>query len=356
MPEQTDQSNPPQEQPGPPAPHAGRQPRVPFFALRREIPRWVALFCGLLCIALVFGAWWQLTLGDPEQRVLSSSALPSPADTFAIASFHSLWFDRALTRNTFASLRRVLFGFGLAALIGVPLGILCGCFNWINAFFAPLTVFGRNIPIAALIPLTYSLFGIDEFQKVMFLFIACVAFVVMDSARAVRDVSSRYIDTAYTLGANQLQIILRVLVPLALPSIFNSLRLLFGLAFGYIMLTELITTSERAGGLGHIIWVSQHRGPQTHILLILIIIPLVALGIDRILYWIQRELFPYQYGGSGILHGGVGLAFRGWEDVKSWFIKPVEYVPFQLDKKPKSPPGTGPSLTTALGETTGGKS
>src|SRR5208282_5770999 len=102
-------------------------------------------------------------------------------------------------------------------------GVLCGCFPRVNAFFLPLTIFGRNIPIAALIPLTFGLFGIGELQKVMFIFIACVAFIISDTAQAVTEVGMPYVDTAYTLGASRWQVMLKVLVPLALPSVFNSL-------------------------------------------------------------------------------------------------------------------------------------
>ena len=159
----------------------------------------------------------------------------------------------------------MVLGFGLAAVVGVPVGVLCGCFHRIGAFFAPLTIVGRNIPIAALIPLTFSLFGIGEFQKMMFIFIACVAFVVSDTATAIGEISSRYVDTAYTLGASRRQIILKVLVPLAMPSVFNSLRLLFGLAFGYIMLAELVKFGGESGGLGDIINTSrQTRHPNGH--------------------------------------------------------------------------------------------
>jgi len=247
--------------------------------------------------------------------------------------------DRKLPANTYASLKRVALGFGLAAAVGVPLGILCGCFGWIRAFFAPLTIMGRNIPVAALIPLTFSLFGIGEFQKIMFLFIACVAFVVSDTATAVQDIPSRYVDTAYTLGAGRRQIILKVLTPLAMPSIFNSLRLLFGLAFGYIMLAELVQMYGVAGGLGAIINNSQRRGIQTHILLVLMVIPVVALAIDRALYWVQRELFPYQYGGRGILHRGVGALLRAWEDVKSFFFRTQSAPPSLPTKTPRAPAG-----------------
>ena len=84
----------------------------------------------------------------------------------------------------------------------------------------------------------------------MFIFIACVAFVISDTARAIADVGSHYIDTAYTLGASRWQMILKVLVPLAMPSVFNSLRLLFGLAFGYIMLAEIDQARRRGGRPG----------------------------------------------------------------------------------------------------------
>lgn len=293
-------------------PRAVLRLRPALLELRREVPRWQALLFGLLCLAVCLGIWQWLTWGAAEERILSPSIIPSPRETFG--DFRSLWFDRALTRNTAASLKRVLLGFGLAAAVGVPLGILGGCFRGVDAFFAPLTIMGRNIPIAALIPLTFSLFGIGEFQKVMFIFLACVAFVMGDSAAAVGEISERYVDTAYTLGANRRQIILKVLVPLALPSIFNSLRLLFGLAFGYIMLAEVIQLGDTAGGLGSIINKSQSRGGhQSHILLVLLIIPLVALAMDRIFYWIQRELFPYQYGGAGILHRGLRILLRAWE-------------------------------------------
>jgi len=270
---------------------------------------------GFACLCACFALWWYLTRGAPEERIIPrGKGLASPYETFA--SFHSLWFDRALTRNLLTTLRRLALGFGLAALVGIPLGVLCGCFPRVNAFFLPTTIFGRNIPVAALIPLTFSLFGLDELQKVMFIFIACVAFIIWDTARAIEEVGSEYIDTAYTLGAGTWQTIGKVLLPLALPSVFNSLRLLFGLAFGYIMLAELVKSGDGAMGLGGLINMSQRRGPLEHVLLILLIIPLVALGIDRLLFLVQAELFPYRYGGMGILHRLVRAVLHACEDLR----------------------------------------
>jgi len=293
-----------------------------FRPLRADIPLWEAVALGAACLLGVGLVWWWATAGEvPELRWLSPVVLPSPAETFR--DFRDLWFEAALVRNTFRTLRRVVLGFGLAALVGVPLGVLAGCFPRVNALLTPLTIWGRNAPIAAVIPLTFALFGYGEFQKAMFIFIACVAFVIVDTANAIADVSDRYIDTAYTLGASRRQIILKVLVPLAMPRIFNSLRLLFGLAFGYIMLAEVVQT-DNAYGLGGIINMAQGRGGhRTYILLILMIIPLVALGIDRLLYAIQRDLFPYQYGGAGHLHRLLKALLCLWDDAKTGLVQLV---------------------------------
>lgn len=295
-----------------------------IFAIRQEAPLWQTVAFSMLCLVVCYGLWWYLTRGPGEERILSYTVLPSPSETFS--SFHSLWFDRGLTRNLLVTLKRLTLGFGLAAAVGIPLGVLCGCFSRINAFFLPLSLFGRNIPLAALVGLTFSLFGIGEEQKVMFIFIACVAFILSDTAGAIQDVGMQYIDTAYTLGANRWQVMLKVLIPLAMPNVFNSLRLLFGLAFGYIMLAETIKLGSESGGLGDIINISMRRGPREHVILVLLIIPLVALGIDRALLWVQRELFPHRFGGAGILNQCVRTVLHCWEDLKGLLLGRGEVV------------------------------
>jgi NitT/TauT family transport system permease protein len=172
-----------------------------------------------------------LTRGaSAETRIISPVLLPSPGEV--LGSVPVLFRERDLIASTIATLKRVLSGFGLAILIGVPLGILAGAYRLFDAITGPLSLFARNIPVAVLIPLTILWFGIDETQKTMFIFIATVPFVFFDAARAVIDVHERYVETAQTLGASSRQIITKVLIALALPDIFSSLRSLFGLAFG----------------------------------------------------------------------------------------------------------------------------
>jgi NitT/TauT family transport system permease protein len=261
-----------------------------LLTLRFSPPPLTRRLVGAGAMGVVLLVWWLATWGAaPEDRFISPVILPSPAEV--IRSFPSLLNERALLQSIAATLRRVLIGFGLAAVIGVPLGIAAGSWRVVEAAGAPLALFGRNLPVAALIPLTILWFGIDETQKVMFIFIACVPFVYSDAVAAVANVPERYVETAQTLGATPFQIVRKVLVALAIPDIYNSLRHLFGLAFGYIMLAELINAQY---GLGYLLMTSQRRGLSEHIILILMIIGLLAFGIDRVLYWFQRGLFPYR--------------------------------------------------------------
>lgn len=350
----------PPAQPTPNPPISASQPIVSApNPIITEIKKWAVIrdpanrlesfVIGILCVELVILLWHFLTFGDkPEDRIISPVTLPSIPETFGTLS--SLWFDRGLSTSALWSLGRVFGGFMLAVAIGVPLGVLAGAYRRLNAFIRPLSIFGRNIPVAALIPLTLLWFGIDEIQKVMFIFCASVAFVLFDSTNAVNTIPDKYLDTAYTLGArwmpkrgaywalatgaiyaalfalsyyiiggdkNVFQIstviyvavsgfvlgfvlwfpiiasqpVRKVLLPLALPDITNNLRLMFGLAFGYIMLAEVINSQY---GLGSIINISQREGPRAHIYLCLIFIALLAFTIDRFFFFLQKTFFPYR--------------------------------------------------------------
>ena len=101
-----------------------------------------------------------------------------------------------------------------------------------------------------------------------------------------------------------------------MPSLFDSLRLLFGLAFGYIMLAESIKLGGESGGLGNLINAAQKRGLRTQIYLIILIIPVVAFLIDRILFAIQKGLFPHKYGGNGWLLQIIRMIAHAVDDMK----------------------------------------
>ena len=294
--------NPPPAPPAAVVPEADKSasPKRTFtaFELRGNVPQWLAIVAGSMCLMLCAALWWWATKGTGEERVLSHSQLPSIPETVdrlpEVLDPESP--ERHIWDNTVVSLQRVLIGFALAVLVGIPVGVAAGCFPMVRSFFAPIVLFGRNIPIAALIPLALALFGTGEAQKYMFIFIACVAFIVSDTIDAVSEVAQRYIETGLTLGASTMQIVFKVLVPLAMPMIFNSLRVMFGLAFGYIMLVEFMHEGEGAGGLGFLLNIARRRSATEYTVIIILTIPLVAWMIDQFLYVVQCWLFQWKYG------------------------------------------------------------
>ena len=257
--------------------------------LRQEPANATGKLLAATCLVLVGFFWFALTLGPAEERFISPAILPSPGEV--ITAIPNLLFERNLGQSIFATMTRVLIGFSLALLIGVPLGVLAGSWRVLEAFLKPIVIPMSNVPVAALIPLTILWFGIGETQKVMFIFVAALPFVFATAAASILAVPDRYVDTARTLGASDRQIVMKVLLPTAMPEMYRGLRGLFGLSFGYIMLAELINAPH---GLGAMLNISQRRGLTEHIFLILAIIGLIAWAIDYGLAWVERRLFPYQ--------------------------------------------------------------
>lgn len=257
--------------------------------IREQLPALWWWVLGVLPIALLLLVWTLLTWGAAEERVLSPTILPSPVEV--LTSFPSLWFERALTRNTAISLGRVLAGFAVAVAITFPLGLLMGAFTKINALFNPLAIFGAYLPIPALMPLTLSLWGTGEGQKIGFLALAFGIYLLPLFVAAVEEVDDVYLKTAYTLGANRWQVVTKVLLGVAWYDIYQAMRLGFGVGWSYILLAEMIDIGKGVGGL---IIASQRQGPREHIYLVLIVIVLLAFLTDKVWAGLGQVFFPYR--------------------------------------------------------------
>jgi NitT/TauT family transport system permease protein len=260
--------------------------------IRETIPGWLWAVLGIIPIAALLGLWFLVTAGGrPEDRMISPTILPSPVEV--VRSFPALWFERALMRNLLISFGRVLGGFAIAVAVSFPLGLFMGSFTKLKAAFTPLSVFGAYLPIPALVPLTLSLFGIGEAQKLIFLALAFTIYLLPLVVAAVDAVHDAYLKTAYTLGAGRGEAVLKVLLPMAWPDIFRSLRLGFGVGWSYILLAEMVDIGK---GLGGLIIISQRRGPREHIYLVLLAIVVLAFLTDKVWATAERRLFPYREG------------------------------------------------------------
>lgn len=262
----------------------------PLFALRANPSLPIRQVAGAAALAVVLLSWFALTSGaTPEARAISPSVFPSPGEV--LKGFPTLVSERNLVGGIAASLNRVFLGFGLALVVAVPLGIIAGSFRIVGAAAQPISLFARTIPVAALLPLTLQMFGIGELQKIMFIFLATAPFVFHDTARAIVGVEDRYVDTARTLGASSSHVMTKVLIPLALPDIYAMVRSMFGIAFGYIMLAEVV---DARAGLGYIMLQSQRRGMPEHLVGTLFVISALAFGIDALFRFFERGFFPYR--------------------------------------------------------------
>ncbi|MBZ0114462.1 MAG: ABC transporter permease [Thermoanaerobaculia bacterium] len=264
-----------------------------WLVIRGGVPTWQRWLLGSVPVAVVLGIWWAMTAGaTPEARWISPTILPSPLEV--LHSFPSLWFDRALTRNALVSFNRVLAGFIVGVAVAFPLGLMMGSFGKVRAMFDPISVFGAYLPIPALVPLTLSLFGTGEKQKVAFLALAFMIYLLPLIVSAVDSVDDVYLKTAYTLGASRSQVVRKVLLGVAWPDIYQAMRLGFGIGWSYIILAEMVDIGR---GLGGIIIISQRRGPREHIYLVLLVIVLFAFVTDKLWLWVGKRLFPYREGG-----------------------------------------------------------
>jgi NitT/TauT family transport system permease protein len=258
--------------------------------VRKELPERNALLLTVSFVGLLLLTWWLLTHGETvEQRVLAPLILPSPMEV--LQAFPRLHFEQGLVRSAITSFMRVTEGFALAAIVAVPLGIYMATFPPIAAFFRPLALMGAYVPIVVFIPLTLAWFGLTEMQKVGFLFIGCFVALLPMVIKSIADVPAAYLDVAVTKGASQWQLVSQVLFPVAQADIWDHLRGVYGVGWGWIILAEVVNATQ---GLGYLISVSERRGHTAAIFAVIIVIVAIAIICDQVWRITGTLLFPYR--------------------------------------------------------------
>jgi len=264
-----------------------------WFRIRERLPRWQYVVLALIPIVLTLILWQALTSGPPEKRTISIGILPSPREV--AAEFPRLWMGDATRRpfiyQVMRSFRRTLIGFAMACAIALPIGFAMGAFERARAVFYPIALVGGYLPIPALVPLTMSFFGLEEGQKLAFLTIAFVVYLLPMVVLAVDKVDQVFLQTAYTLGANTWEALTRVLISISWEDVYRAMRGAFGVGWSYILLVEMLVMD---GGLGEVVFLAQRRGPKEHIYLSLLAIVVIAFATDKVWEWGGRLLFPYR--------------------------------------------------------------
>lgn len=258
-----------------------------LFRIREDIPKkwyWTGTILTFVFILII---WWIMSVF----QIVPAVFLPSPVKVFftftELIQTGSYWTDIGI------SIYRVFMGFLLAAIIGIPLGVLAGAFKFSESIIIPLSEFIRYMPAPAFIPLVMVWAGIGETAKILIIFIGSFFQLVIMVADDTRAVNKDLIYASYTLGADRRTALLKVIVPALLPRLFATLRLIMGWAWTYLVVAELVAADS---GLGYSIMKAQ-RFMNTDIIFVgILVIGLLGLIIDRLFVVIERLLFPWSGG------------------------------------------------------------
>ena len=263
---------------------------VARWQVRKSLSRGTELVLTAAFLLLVLTGWTWVTHGEKvEDRMVSPLILASPWEV--LQQFPKLHTEQALVRNAATSFRRVTLGFSFASLLAVPLGLYMASFSRVAAFFRPLALIGAYVPIVVFFPLTLAWFGMSELQKVVFLFIACFVALLPMVFKTVADVPSAYLDVARTKGATQWQLVTRVLFPIARADIWDHLRAIYGVGWGWIIMAEVVNAEN---GLGYMMSLAERRGHTASIFAIIAVIICIAVICDQVWKYTGQWLFPYR--------------------------------------------------------------
>lgn len=189
------------------------------------------------------------------------------------------------------SLWRVIGGFFLGSLIGIPLGYAMGLSNWFRGWFDPIVEFMRPVPPLALIPLVIIWFGIGEEGKIVLLFLAALWIMTIAARAGVSGVRISKIHAAYSLGASKWQILRHVIVPNSLPEIFTGARVAMGVCWGTVVAAELVAADKGAG----MMIVNASKFQLTDIVILgIILIGVIGYGIDILMRMAEKWLVPWK--------------------------------------------------------------
>ena len=245
-------------------------------------PRRVVL--GIAFFVLFFAVWGAATFGGFVPKTFLADPVTMLREGWALFAVHGFAIDVGMT------VWRVGGGFLLASLVGVPLGIAMGAYKPVEAFFEPFVSFARYLPASAFIPLLILWAGIGEMQKVLVIFIGSFFQIVLMIAVTVGATRRDLVEAAYTLGANASGVVRRVLLPSSAPAIAETLRLVLGWAWTYVIVAELIGASS---GIGHMITDSQALLNTGQIIFGIIVIGVIGLISDFAFKWGNQKLFPW---------------------------------------------------------------
>lgn len=260
-------------------------PKERFLEFRREPSSTRAVFLGLIG-AIGFFATWELAhylTPDSARKFLPSIAQVAAAE-------YSLFADHGFLHDVYVSCYRIFISFTAAAAIALPVGVLMGSFANIRALLNPTLTAWRYLPAASFIPLLLVWFGPTDQAKIALLFMGVIFFLIsliLDNTCAVQ---KEFVEAGLTMGAPRYEILKGIVVPAALPAMFDSMRNMIAVSWTYLVIAEIVGAQDGIGA------VMMRAGRFLNVDVIMAgILTIGALGVltDLVFRALSAAMFPW---------------------------------------------------------------
>jgi nitrate/nitrite transport system permease protein len=263
----------------------------PKSSMKPVFMKWTMLFLPPLLGVLVFLGVWALIAG-------ASPNLPGPGKTWvsAVQVFSDPFYqkgpnDQGIGWNILASLKRVGIGFGMAALVGIPVGFLIGRVAFLNGMLTPIISLLRPVSPLAWLPIGLLVFKAANPAAIWVIFISAIWPLIINTAVGVSRVPQDYLNVAKVLDLSQWKVISKILLPATLPYILTGIRLSIGVAWLVIVAAEMLTGGV---GIGFWVWDEWNNLNVEHIIIAIFIVGIVGLLLEQMLVFIAKK-FSYEY-------------------------------------------------------------
>jgi len=249
---------------------------------------WMKIVPPLVGIALLVGIWALLTI--------KSTTFPTPAATFseALKVFADPFYrkgpnDQGIGWNILFSLERVAVGFGMAALVGIPLGFMIGRFEVLNRMASPLISLLRPVSPLAWLPIGLLVFKAANPAAIWTIFICSIWPMIINTAVGVQRVPTDYLNVARVLNLSEWKVFTKILFPAVLPYMLTGVRLSVSTAWLVIVAAEMLTGGV---GIGFWVWDEWNNLNVQHILIAIFVIGVVGLLLEQLLVSVAKR-FTY---------------------------------------------------------------
>ncbi|MYM94870.1 nitrate ABC transporter permease [Duganella vulcania] len=272
-----------------------RRPRRPLAANASTRARQQVSATAMKIVAPLLGAAllvlvWQII-------TINNSSFPTPLVTLqeAVKLFSDPFYskspnDQGIGWNVLASLQRVAVGFGLAALVGIPLGFVIGRVQFIGSMFGPIISLLKPVSPLAWLPIGLLVFKSANPAAIWSIFICSIWPMIINTAVGVQRVPQDYMNVARVLNLTEWKVLTKILLPSALPYILTGVRLSIGTAWLVIVAAEMLTGGV---GIGFWVWDEWNNLNVPHIIIAIVAIGVVGLMLEQALMALARA-FTYE--------------------------------------------------------------